>query len=176
MRFNCDLKSVIQWFQQTNNIPVTGNWDVATRNKALSIDEIPYIVPTSAFNSIRNAAASCRINSGETAKDINTITVPSEGFKFGITGDLNFWPVQLLMLAKYEELVNKYPDNFSLNDPIYAKLKRAVGSKNNPGQYRGDYGTGTRDMVSFLKGGFNISSSADLAEQSFIDRLLQPEQ
>jgi hypothetical protein len=106
MRFNCDLKSVIQWFQQTNNIPVTGNWDVATRNKALSIDEAPYTVPTSAFDSIRSAAASCRINSGETAKDINTITVPEGGFKYsgpyadpskGTANDPEFEKVQILM-------------------------------------------------------------------------------
>jgi hypothetical protein len=181
MRFNCDLKSVIQWFQQTNNIPVTGNWDVATRNKALSIDEAPYIVPTSAFDSIRNAAASCRINSGETAKDINTITVPEGGFKFGITGDLNFWPVQLLMLAKYEELVESSNSKIlTLNDDIYVELKRAVGSKNNPGQYRGDYGTGTREMVKFLINFFNalgstLDQNPNLVEQSFIDRLLQQE-
>lgn len=175
LKFNCDLKSVIEWFQKTNNIPVTGNWDIATRNKALSIDDVPYIIPKSAHESIRSAAATCKLNSGEVAKDINTITVPDGGFKYGITKDLNFWSVQLAMLSKYEELANKYPAQISTDDPIYIKLKRAIGTKTNPGQFQGDYGVGTKEMVKFLKDGFEITTSAEVVEQAFIDKLLQSE-
>jgi hypothetical protein len=172
--FNCELKSVIEWYQKTNKIPVTGAWDELTRNASMAINTVPYPVPSDAVAEIRSAAQACKLETNPKPSEpisTETIIVPESGFKYGEKQNLEFYKVQKLMLAHFEKILSNTDTALKLKQldiyKTYIKLKKALENPKNQGNYLGL----TSTMVTFIKNGFNLALNNGVVDNEFVDKL-----
>jgi hypothetical protein len=93
--FGCELKSIIEQFQEDQNIPVTGEWNTETRKAAMRLGKIEYITPN--ITKLKSKYTNCKLKN----LDLQNIKYPAGGaFTPENTKEWNieFVKVQTLML------------------------------------------------------------------------------
>ena len=93
--FGCELKSIIEQFQEEQNIPVTGEWDTKTRQAAVSLGKLEYSITNK--DALKSKYEKCALEN----LDLQNIKYPAGG---SFTPDntkqrnIEFVKVQTLML------------------------------------------------------------------------------
>jgi hypothetical protein len=120
--FGCELKSMIEQFQEEQNIPVTSIWDTKTRETVSSLKKLEYEIKNT--NALKSKYNTCKIEN----LDLQNIKYPAGGsFTPENTKEKNieFIKVQILML--------NYVNNNSKNGPApvnkewYKELQSKTG-------------------------------------------------
>lgn len=128
--FGCELKSIIEQFQEEQNIPITGIWDKKTREMVVSLKKLKYEIKN--INDLKSKYDKCKIEN----LDLQNIKYPAGGsFTTENTKEKN------IDFQKIEILMNKYLIQKSkiqefkglLETPWYKDFKRDLDT--NPGIY-----------------------------------------
>lgn len=180
--FGCELKSMIEQFQYEQNIATTGMWDKRTRTAAVALKDLEYTIKNT--NDLKERYKTCQVENKEIIDnntDVSDIKLPEIGyFKYagptadpnkGTVNDPEFYKVQQLMLTYFENILKQLGAIDKLKQAgkytIYETLKNALNNKDN----QGDYANATKSMVKFLKDGFKLTTSDEIVEPAFIDKL-----
>jgi hypothetical protein len=138
--FGCELKSIIEQFQEEQNIPITGIWDKKTREMVVSLKKLKYEIKNT--NALKSKYNTCKIEN----LDLQNIKYPAAGsFTPENTKEKNieFIKVQILML--------NYINNNSKNGqaPVNKEWYKELQSKT--GIYSDDLVDGVR-VIRYLAG------------------------
>lgn len=120
--FGCELKSIIEQFQEEQNIPVTGDWDTKTRQAAVSLGKIEYSITNK--DALKSKYEKCTLEN----LDLQNIKYPAGG---AFTPDntkvrnIEFVKVQILML-NYVNSKTK-PGKLPVNKDWYKQLQSKSG-------------------------------------------------
>lgn len=188
--YGCAHREIVKAFQERSGIPVTGNYDTATRDEIFAITNAytkklkdlgkadvdisiqPYDwswLSDGQKQKIQDAIKTCQIENKEVALSADEIKVPEGGFKAGqVDGDTNFYGVQKLMLDVLEK-------QGASGTPQYRKLKTALENTNNQGDYfKSSTSTlgATQQIVKMIKIALQYTDQdPDVVDQKFIDFL-----
>lgn len=120
--FGCELKSIIEQFQEDQKITVTGEWDTETRQAALKLGKLEYI--TSNKEALQAKYKKCTLEN----LDLQNIKYPAGGAftpENTKTYNIEFVKVQTIML-NYIISVTK-PEKLPVNKDWYKQLQSKSG-------------------------------------------------
>ena len=162
-------RAFVESFQQEQKLTVTGNWDAATLQRALQLENPTYIFENTADlkSRIDKAIAATR-----SIIDVGSITVPAGGFKYKVTdNDPEFAKVQSVMISWLQKngIDKSAKHSTKFNEWQTALNKQTDGIFIN----RGDFGDGTKYFVELIKKvpSLGLGNDYTIVNQNFIDAI-----
>jgi len=179
-KFGCDLKGAIQQFQTENGLATTGDYDAVTMQFATSLKQKEYVFKHP--EEITAFAKACARENLVVVDDTTPIVVPEGGFKQGIKEDMQFYKVQVAMIAFCNKIgLSSAPAKKGGSVETAKKLFDKFVKLMEVPIERGSYSDTSKEMVgickNFLLGKPYLvkltNKSNTVADQQFVDELIK---
>ncbi len=162
-------RAFVESFQQEQKLPVTGNWDADTLQRALQLNKDTYTFDNTVDLKTRIDKA---IAATRSIIDVGFITVPAGGFKYKVTdNDPEFAKVQSVMISWLQKngIDKSAKHSTKFNEWQTALNKQTDGIFIN----RGDFGDGTQYFVELIKKvpALGLGNEYTIVNQNFIDAI-----
>ena len=181
-------KAFVEAFQKEQNLPITGDYDTATLQRALQLNKESYTFANT--DDLKTRLMLIINTKKEQEQQISSIQVPAEGFKFNVTTkNAEFYKVQLAMIKFCKDIgVPSWPINSgnAVQDDNSKKAILAVSDFETALQntvQQGTYGKKTQAVVKLCKLIIMkilpeeqqiklLNSTADLVDQQFVNAII----
>lgn len=183
-------QAFVESFQQEQKLPVTGNWDADTLQRALQLEKPKYTFENTA--DLKSRLMVIIDAKKEQEQRISSIKVPTENFKFEVTTkNAEFYKVQLAMIEFCKNVgdVPNWPTdtpNKNVRNENFKKAKQdlsAIETALQDTAQQGTYGKKTQAVVQLCKMIIMqmlpdekkvnlLNSTADVVDQQFVNAII----